>query len=115
VLAAEDVPAGKYARQALDSANVDVQPVSLEEDVKAVVSKISLGEADAGIVYVTDAMQAGSAVATVAIPDEQNIVARYPIAVPEDAPNGKHAEDFVALVLSEDGRKALTQAGFSVP
>jgi molybdate transport system substrate-binding protein len=115
VLAAEEVPAGAYARQSLDAASVEVQPVSLEEDVKAVVSKVSLGEADAGIVYVTDAKAAGSAVSSVPIPQEHNVVARYPIAVLKDAPNGNHADDFVELVLSEDGREALTEAGFSLP
>lgn len=115
VLAADEVPAGAYARRALDAANVEVQPVSLEEDVKAVVSKVSLGEADAGIAYVTDAKAARSAVDTVPIPEEHNVVARYPIAVLEDAPNRNDAEDFVALVLSEDGRRALREAGFRLP
>jgi molybdate transport system substrate-binding protein len=115
VLAAEEVPAGAYARQSLDAAGVEVQPVSLEEDVKAVVSKVSLGEADAGIVYVTDVKAAGSAVSSVPIPKVHNVVARYPIAVLKDAPNENHAEDFVALVLSEDGREALTAAGFTLP
>jgi molybdate transport system substrate-binding protein len=115
VLAAEEVPAGTYARQALDAAGVELQPVSLEEDVKAVVSKVTLGEADAGIVYVTDAKAAGDSVTTVPIPKEHNVVARYPIAVLQDAPNENHAEDFVALVLSEDGREALREAGLRQP
>ena len=115
VLAAEEVPAGAYARESLDAAGVEVQPVSLEEDVKAVVSKVSLGEADAGIVYVTDVKAAGSTVSSVPIPQEHNVVARYPIAVLKEAPNEDPAEDFVALVLSEDGRAALTEAGFSLP
>jgi molybdate transport system substrate-binding protein len=115
VLAAEEVPAGAHARQALDAARVELQPVSLEEDVKAVVSKVTLGEADAGIVYVTDAKAARTSVATVPIPKEHNVVARYPIAVLRDAPNENHAEDFVALVLSEDGREALQGAGFRLP
>ena len=115
VLAAEEVPAGAYARQSLEAAGVEVQPVSLEEDVKAVVSKVLLGEADAGIVYVTDVKAAGSEVSSVPISQEHNVVARYPIAVLKDAPNGNHAEDFVALVLSEGGRKALTEAGFDLP
>jgi molybdate transport system substrate-binding protein len=114
VLAAEEVPAGNYARQALDAAGVAVEPVSLEEDVKAVVSKVSLGEADAGIVYVTDAKTAGDAVTAVPIPREGNIVARYPIVELPEATE-RHAEDFIALVMSEDGRKALTEAGFTIP
>jgi molybdate transport system substrate-binding protein len=113
VLAAEEVPAGAYARQSLDAANVDVKPVSLEEDVKAVVSKVSLGEADAGIVYVTDAKAAGDAVDSVPIPEDDNVVARYPIVALDD--DDKHSEDFIALVLSEDGRKALAEAGFDLP
>ncbi len=115
VLAAEEVPAGAYAREALGSAGVEVEPVSLEEDVKAVVSKVSLGEADAGIAYVTDAQAAGSAVSTVPIPEEHNVVARYPIAVLNDAPNDNHAQAFVELVLSEEGRQALSESGFGLP
>jgi molybdate transport system substrate-binding protein len=115
VLAAEEVPAGAYARQSLEAAGVEVQPVSLEEDVKAVVSKVSLGEADAGIVYVTEVKAAGSAVGSVPIPREHNVVARYPIAVLKEAPNENPADDFVALVLSEDGRAALSAAGFNLP
>lgn len=115
VLAAEEVPAGAYAHQALDAAGVDAQPVSLEEDVKAVVSKVSLGEADVGIVYVTDARAAGDSVTSVPIPEEHNVVARYPIAVLDDAPNKNDAEDFVSLVLSEDGRHVLEEAGFRLP
>jgi molybdate transport system substrate-binding protein len=115
VLAAEEVPAGAYAREALQAAGVNVQPVSREEDVKAVVSKVSLGEADAGIVYVTDVQAAGPSVGSVPIPSEHNVVARYPIAALQAAPNRSHAEDFVQLVLSEDGRDALREAGFGVP
>lgn len=114
VLAAEEVPVGNYARQVLDAANVDVQPVSLEEDPKAVVSKVSLGEADAGLVYVTDVRAAGDDVGSVPIPEEDNIVARYPIVELPEA-NEKHAADFIALLLSEDGSKALTEAGFTIP
>jgi len=115
VLAAEEVPAGKYAREVLDAANVNVKPVSLEEDVKAVVTKVTLGEADAGIGYVTDVIAAGDAVSSVEIPEEDNVVAPYPIAVLDEAPNERLAEDFVALVLSEDGTRTLTEAGFGIP
>jgi molybdate transport system substrate-binding protein len=115
VLAAEEVPAGAYAREALQAAGVTVEPVSLEEDVKAVVSKVSLGEADAGIVYVTDVKAAGSSVSSVPIPSEHNVVARYPIAVLKGTTNENHADDFVELVLSEDGQNALREAGFGLP
>ena len=115
VLGAEEVPVGAYARQALRSAGVRVQPVSLEEDVKAVVGKVSLGEADAGIVYVTDVEAAGSSIGSVPIPAEHNVEARYPIAILEGAPNDRQAADFVELVLSFDGRNALQEAGFGLP
>jgi molybdate transport system substrate-binding protein len=115
VLAAEQVPAGKYSRQVLDSVNVMVQPKSLEEDVKAVLTKVSLGEADAGIVYVTDVQAAGSAIGSVPIPDEQNVTARYMIGVLKEAPNPESAGTFFDLVLSEHGARALIQAGFRTP
>jgi molybdate transport system substrate-binding protein len=79
------------------------------------VTKVALGEADAGIGYVTDVVAAGDAVSSVEIPEEDNVVARYPIAVLDEAPNERLAEDFVALVLSEDGTRTLTEAGFGIP
>jgi molybdate transport system substrate-binding protein len=115
VLCAPEVPCGKYGAEALSKAGVKAKPKSLETNVKAVVTKVTSGEADAGIGYVTDAKAAGSAVSTVTLPQEQNVVARYPIAVLDAAPNGRLAEDFVALVLSEDGRRALAEEGFGLP
>ena len=114
VLAAEEVPAGKYARQVLDRAGVTVQPVSLEDNVKAVVTKVSLGEADAGIVYVTD-VAAGGKVEGVDIPKDQNVVATYPIATVKASKMKDQAQAFVDLVRSAEGQQVLNRYGFLPP
>jgi molybdate transport system substrate-binding protein len=115
VLAAEEVPAGRYARQVLDRAGVRVQPVSQEDNVKAVVTKVSLGEADAGIVYVTDVTAGGDKVEGVDIPEGQNVVATYPIATAKASKVHDQAQAFVDLVLSEQGRQVLQKYGFPPP
>jgi molybdate transport system substrate-binding protein len=115
VLAAEEVPAGKYAKQILDRAGVGVQPVSLEDNVKAVVTKVSLGEADAGIVYVTDVSAGGDRIEGVDIPEEQNVVATYPIATVKASGNQQQAQAFVDLVLSDQGQQVLERYGFLPP
>jgi molybdate transport system substrate-binding protein len=115
VLAAEEVPAGKYARQVLDQAGVSVQPVSLEDNVKAVVTKVSLGEADAGIVYVTDVAAGGDKVEGVDIPKEQNVVATYPIATVKASNAQDQAQAFVDLVRSAEGQQVLNKYGFLPP
>jgi molybdate transport system substrate-binding protein len=112
VLAAPEVPAGKYAGEVLDRAGVTVHPVSLEVSVKGVVTKVSLGEADAGIVYVTDVAAAGGKLDGVAIPDEHNVVATYPIASVVASERGEDAQAFIELVLSVEGRKVLAGYGF---
>ena len=115
VLAAEEVPAGKYARQVLDRAGVTVQPVSLEDNVKAVVTKVSLGEADAGIVYVTDVTSGGGKVEGVDIPKDQNVVATYPIATVKASKVKDPAQAFVDLVRSAEGQQVLNRYGFLPP
>jgi molybdate transport system substrate-binding protein len=115
VLAAEEVPVGKYGREALAKAGAKVTPRSLEENVKAVVAKITLGEADAGIVYETDVRAAGGKLGSVPIPDAQNVIASYPIATLSGAPNPKGAAAFVAFVLSAEGQGILRSHGFTAP
>lgn len=115
VLAAEEVPAGQYAQEVLSNAGVDVSPVSLEEDVRAVLSRVALGEADAGIVYVTDVAAADGRVDSVIIPDEVNVLARYPIAALDGARDAETAQAFVATVLGSAGRRILAEKGFSLP
>jgi len=115
VLAAEEVPAGRYADQALSRAGVDVAPVSLENDVRSVLSRVGLGEADAGIVYVTDVEAADGRVEGVEIPEAVNVPARYPIAVPRGARDPETARAFVAAVLGSSGRRVLAEQGFTPP
>jgi molybdate transport system substrate-binding protein len=115
VLAAPDVPAGKYAKQALDKAGVTVQPVSQEDNVKAVVTKVALGEADAGIVYVTDVSAGGDKVEGVDIPTGPNVTATYPIATLKASKNQQQAQAFVDLVLSDQGQRVLEGYGFLPP
>lgn len=115
VLAAPEVPVGQYGREVLDAAGVAVTPSSLEVDVRAVLSRVTLGEADAGLVYASDIAAAGADVEGVAIPEEDNVVASYPIAALRDAPNPGGAAAFIEFVLSPDGRALLAEHGFTGP
>ena len=115
VLAAPEVPAGRYARQMLDGAGVRVAPRSLEESVKAVLNKVVLGEADAGIVYASDVRSAGDRVQAIAVPEAAGVDVSYWIAVLRASQAGAAARDFVTLVLSRTGHDALVKAGFSPP
>lgn len=112
ISAGPTVPAGKYAAQALQKAGVTATPKSQETDVKSVISKIELGEADAGIVYTTDVKAAQGKVEGVPIPDTFNVVATYPMTVVKDS---KHADDagaFITYVLSATGQSTLVSFGF---
>jgi molybdate transport system substrate-binding protein len=115
VLAAEEVPAGKYAKQVLDQAGVSVTPVSREDNVKAVVTKVSLGEADAGIVYVTDVTAGGDKVEGVDVPEDQNVTATYPMATVKASEAPQAAQAFLDLVLSAEGQQVLKEYGFLPP
>jgi len=110
-----DVPIGKYSAQVFAKAGVTVTPKSYEADVKAVVQKVVLGEADAGIVYATDVQAAGDKATGVVIPDAQNVIATYPIAVTKTAPNAALATAFVAYVSGADGLATLAKFGFTAP
>jgi molybdate transport system substrate-binding protein len=122
VLAAEEVPAGKYARQVLSNLNQLYGPrfaadvlgnvVSNEDSVRQVLAKVQLGEADAGIVYVSDAAVAGDAVRSIDIDASHNVVATYPVTVLNRAAEGGLAEEFVAFLLSPDGQAVLSSFGF---
>ncbi len=114
-LCAKQVPCGSSADRALASADVTVGNASREENVAAVLTKVELGEADAGIVYVTDVRSAGARAEGVPIPDTQNIITAYPIAVVRKAPHRTAAEAFVKLVLSPKGQRVLRSFGFLPP
>ena len=115
VLAAPEVPAGRYAAEALGKADVTVKPVSQEDNVKAVVNKVALGEADAGIVYVTDVTAGGDKVEGVDIPEGLNVLATYPIATVKASKAQDKAQAFMDLVLSDQGQQVLKQYGFLPP
>lgn len=124
ILAAQEVPVGNYARQSLDLMNdqfgtdfkdrVLANVVSNEDNVKQVVTKVQLGEADAGIVYTSDAVAAPDLQA-IAIPDDLNVIATYPIAPLANSENGDLAQAFVDYVLSSEGQGVLAKWGFAPP
>lgn len=115
VLPAEEVPAGRYARWALDRLGVSVRPSSLERDVRAALAKVVLGEADAAVVYASDVAAAGDDVDGVPIPEVDGLRIAYPAAVVADAPNPAGAEAFVTFLQSEVGQRILADHGLGAP
>jgi molybdate transport system substrate-binding protein len=115
VLCDPTVPCGKYAKQSLDAARVAVTPVSLEQNVKGVVTKVTTGEADAGVVYVTDVKAAGDKASGVEIPAAVNVVAKYPIASTKSSTHQDIDNAFIAFVSSPEGQAILAKAGFGKP
>ncbi|MEV0651103.1 molybdate ABC transporter substrate-binding protein [Phytomonospora sp. NPDC050363] len=114
-LCAEQVPCGAAAVKALDAAAVAVTPVTFEQDVKSALSKVTLGEVDAALVYRTDAQAASGDVDAVEFPESASAVNEYPIAVLKAAPAKETAKAFVAYVLSDPAKKVLADAGFQAP
>jgi molybdate transport system substrate-binding protein len=118
VLAAEGVPVGDYAREALATLGVSAaldNVVSNEDDVKGVAGKVALGEADAGIVYATDAVPLGDDVRVIELPEKAQPAIEYQVAVVATTDDEDAATAFVDRLLSEEGRTALERAGFVVP
>jgi molybdate transport system substrate-binding protein len=118
VLAAEGVPVGDYAREALAELGLSAalaNVVSNEDDVKGVSGKVALGEADAGIVYATDAVPLGDDVLVFELPDSAQPTIEYQVAVVAASEKADAAGAFVDRLLSDDGRAALERAGFVVP
>ncbi|WP_425566281.1 molybdate ABC transporter substrate-binding protein [Nonomuraea monospora] len=114
-LCAEQVPCGAAAVKALDAAGLEVRPVTLEQDVKATLTKVELGEVDAALVYKTDVIASGGKVLGIEFPEADQAINDYPIAALAKAPAGDTAQQFVDLVLSQQGRDVLTKAGFEAP
>ena len=122
VLAAEEVPAGRYAREILEKLNamfgadyrdqVLANVVSNEDNIRQAVTKVQLGEADASIVYVSDAV-AVPELQRIEIPSEMNVVAEYPIARLAGSSNSDLANDFIEYVLSSEGQATLKKWGFT--
>jgi molybdate transport system substrate-binding protein len=115
VLEDPSVPAGRYGRQALQRRGTTVRPVSLPLDVRSELLAVEQGNADAGIVYVTDVSSAGAAVSGVPIPDSENVIATYPVAVVRATTNRDAAQAFVDALLDGAGRQALVALGFVAP
>ena len=118
VIGAEGVPIGDYTRTVLENmgaSEVLDQVVSEEDDVKGVVGKVSLGEADAGFVYVTDVKPVDDKVTAIELPDEAQAVVQYEIAVVKDAPHHDVAHEFVEQVVGDAGQAKLQAAGFGPP
>jgi molybdate transport system substrate-binding protein len=109
------VPCGAAAETLMHLAGYQPSPDTLEQDVKAVLTKIELGEADAGLVYITDVIAAGDTVEGIEVPNAADVISEYPIAVVTGSPNSEGARAWVDFVLSEEGQAALAAAGFVAP
>lgn len=111
----ESVPCGAASVELLEQASVTASPDTLESDVRAVLTKVSLGEVDAGLVYRTDVVAAGDAVEGIEVAGAASVVNRYPIGVLTGAAAAQLATDFVEFVASADGRAVMAEAGFGAP
>lgn len=112
---APEVPCGGYAAEVFATAGVTPEPDTLEENVRAVVTKVSAGEADVGIAYATDILAVDDQADGVAIPVEQNVIADYPIALTTEASNPEVGAAFIEFVLGPEGQAILASYGFNAP
>ncbi|WP_336030601.1 molybdate ABC transporter substrate-binding protein [Geodermatophilus sp. FMUSA9-8] len=112
---APDVPCGAAAEDVFAAAGVTPRPDTQEEDVRAALTKVELGEVDAALVYATDVVAAGEAVEGISVPEAEDAVNDYPLCTLAGAPNPDAARAFVDLVLSDEGQQALQDAGFRAP
>ncbi|MBD3915103.1 molybdate ABC transporter substrate-binding protein [Nocardioides hwasunensis] len=115
VRCADEVPCGKVALAVLEDNDITAEPASLEEDVRATLDKVISGEADAGLVYSTDAVAAGDDVEAIEIPGAEDELTSYYVTSLEQAENADLAADWVTWVTSEEGQKILADAGFGSP
>jgi len=115
VVCAVGVPCGSATQTVEKNTGVTLKPASEEQDVKQVLTKVETGDADAGLVYVTDANTAGGKVAQVDFPEASGAINNYPIAVVKGAPQAQLAQQFEQFVLSAQGKQELTKVGFGTP
>jgi molybdate transport system substrate-binding protein len=115
VVCAPEVPCGAAAQGVAKAAGLTFHPVSEEQSVTDVLGKVTSGEADAGLVYVTDVKGAGGDVEGIAFPESGSVVNQYPIATVADSKHARLAQAFVDLVLSHQGQQVLADAGFGKP
>lgn len=115
VVCAPQVPCGSATRKVEQAAGIELSPVSEESSVTDVLNKVTSGQADAGIVYVTDAREAGARVTAVPIPEGADVVNVYPIAPLKDSVHRDRAQEFVDAVIGEAGQQVLAAAGFGEP
>jgi molybdate transport system substrate-binding protein len=115
VMCAPQVPCGSATQKVEHATGIKLNPVSEESSVTDVLNKVETGEADAGLVYVTDAIGAGDKVASVTFPEAAGAVNAYPIAVLKESKSQELARKFVDLVTGDAGQKVLTAAGFAKP
>ena len=115
VVCAPEVPCGRASEAGAEATDVQLNPVSREQSVTDVLGKVSSGEADAGLVYVTDVLGAGEAVEGIAVPEVAAVATTYRIATVADSPQEELARQFVAFVLAESGQAVLEADGFGAP
>jgi molybdate transport system substrate-binding protein len=115
VVCAAEVPCGAAAEAVEDASGVEIKPVSEEQSVTDVLNKVTTGEADAGLVYVTDVQAAGAKVKGITFPESSSVVNTYPIGALADSKNAELAQDFIDLVTGEAGQQVLADAGFAKP
>lgn len=115
VICAPQVPCGAASQKVAKGANITLRPVSEENSVTDVLGKVQSGDADAGLVYVTDAVNAGDTVESIAFDESSAVVNLYPIAVVKDSKHADLAQAFVDLVTSAEGQAILAAAGFGTP
>lgn len=111
----DDAPCGKVATALLAENDITAEPVSLEEDVRATLDKVVSGEADAGLVYATDAVAAGDAVVAIEIPGAESALTSYFTTVLKQSADAELAQEWVDFVASDEGQAILEQAGFGKP
>ncbi|HLS49486.1 MAG TPA: molybdate ABC transporter substrate-binding protein [Actinomycetaceae bacterium] len=115
VVCAPQVPCGGATHTLVERLGITLSPVSEESSVTDVLAKVTSGQADAGLVYATDALTAGDEVEVIAVPSAEDVVVRYPVAVVADAPRPELAQAWVDLVTGEAARDVLDESGFGAP